>query len=208
MTILYSTARSANGRKVLALAQHLALDVEVRTVDVYRGDGRAEAYKALNPWGKIPTLVDGEFVLWESNAILVYFAELARTPALLGDDPRRRAHVLRWLFWESSHWQPTLARILAPRVSQLLVDATQPVAMSDWNDAELIRLVAYLESELACHEYVAGERLSIADFSVAGMTTYFGAARFPAHLYPAISGWMQRMLSLRAWAATAVAPWI
>lgn len=75
MLTLYTTPLSANGRKVLAVSHHLGLDPTVELIDVYKGEGRRPAYLALNPWGKIPTLVDDDFTLWESNAILQYLSE-------------------------------------------------------------------------------------------------------------------------------------
>ena len=75
MFTLYSTPQSANGRKPLAVCNYLGLAPEVRLVDVYRGQGRAPDYLAIHPLGQVPALVDGELVLWESNAILQYIAD-------------------------------------------------------------------------------------------------------------------------------------
>ena len=61
MLTLYITALSANGRKVLAVCRQLELEPEIRDVNVYRGEGRTAEYLAVNPSGKIPTLVDGDF---------------------------------------------------------------------------------------------------------------------------------------------------
>ena len=208
MATLYTTAVSANGRKVLALSEHLALDLEVRTVDVYGGEGQSAWYKKLNPWGKVPTLVDGEFILWESNAILVYLSECFADSALFAWDPRKRADILRWLFWETSHWQPTLVRVLAPRVSEILFPAAAPHTTSPaWEDTELVALLVVLDSVLQSSAFVCGPDLTVADFSIAGMTTYFTATKFPEHHYPGIAAWMQRMGTLPAWVNTAVAPW-
>ena len=57
MPTLYTTAVSANGRKALAVARHLSVDIEVRSVNVYRGEGQADWYLRVNPRGKVPTLV-------------------------------------------------------------------------------------------------------------------------------------------------------
>jgi glutathione S-transferase len=102
MLTLYSTALSANGRKVLAVSRHLELDIEVRLVNVYRGEGRDAGYLAINPTGKIPTLVDGDLTLYESNAILLYLSEAHAGCRLWSRDPKLRARMARWLFWESA----------------------------------------------------------------------------------------------------------
>lgn len=75
MYTLYTTPLSANGRKVVALSRHLGLDPEIVEVNVYAGMGRTPEFLGRNPWGKVPTLVDGDLTLWESNAILQYITE-------------------------------------------------------------------------------------------------------------------------------------
>ncbi len=72
-------------------------------MNVYRGEGRAPEFLAKNPWGKVPTLVDGDFVLWESNAILLYASEAHGEDRLWSREPRERADISRWVFWESAH---------------------------------------------------------------------------------------------------------
>jgi glutathione S-transferase len=205
---LYTTAISANGRKVLAVAKHLSLDIEVQTVNVYQGDCQSDWYRELNPWGKVPTLVDGDFVLWESNAILVYLSEAFGDFALSARAHRARSDILRWLFWEASEWQPTLTRVLAPRVAQLLFPtpgaAAAPVS---WDDGYLRALMRVLEAAVDADGFVCGRDLSIADFALAGMSTYFPATGFPSEQHPSLAAWMQRMDELPAWASTAVEPW-
>jgi len=205
MLTLYTTPLSANGRKPMALSRHLDLSIDMREVNVYRGEGQSPQYRSLHPLGKIPTLVDGDFVLWESNAILVYLAEHHGVP--WSRDAIGRADILRWMFWESSHWQPVLTRILAPRVGQLLSHSGDPAIAIPWNDVELIALLRMLDSALERKPFVCTNEPSLADFAIAGMTTYFRAVAFPSADFPAIEAWLHRMESLPAWRATAVPPW-
>ena len=72
-------------------------------VDLSRGEQRTPDYLALNPTGRTPTLVDGDFVLWESNAIMQYLAS-GKPNALLPDDARTRADIARWQSWQLAHW--------------------------------------------------------------------------------------------------------
>ena len=208
MLTLHTTPVSANGRKPLAVGRHLGLDLDVRTVDVYRGEGQAPGYRALNPWGKVPTLVDGDFVLWESNAILVYLSEAHGGFALSSHEPGERANILRWMFWEASHWQPTLTRVLAPRAAQVLFPAAgAEVARVAWEDKELETLLGFLDATLQAGPFLCGKALTLADFSVAGMTTYFRVTGFPGERYPAVAAWTRRLDELPAWASTLVDPW-
>jgi glutathione S-transferase len=89
---------------IVALKNHLGLDCELRSINLDRGDQLAPDYVALNPNGKIPTLEDEGFVLWESNAILFYLAARRPESGLWPADLRDQADVMRWLAWESAHW--------------------------------------------------------------------------------------------------------
>lgn len=203
---LYTTTLSANGRKALAVARHLAVPVDEISINVYAGEGQDGKYRSLNPWGKVPSFVDGDFVLWESNAILLYLAEQYADYRLSSKDGKNRADILRWLFWEAAHWQPALSRVISARVSQLLFPDTHTEQERqfdpDWDDLDLVDNLRVLESVLSEKIFLSGTELSIADFSVAGMTTYFHAVAFPFHRYPAISAWYERMMLVPAWVST------
>lgn len=209
MVTLYSTKLSANGRKPLALAEHLGLDLALREVNVYAGGGRDPAYLSINPSGQIPALVDGEFVLTESNAILVHLAETHGADALWPRDVRTRADILRWLFWEASQWQPALIAALSAHVGHLLLPAVVPAPESapDWAEARPAARLGELEARLHGCAFLCGAGPSLADFAVGGMTTYFARTGFPAHRFPGIAAWLDRLEAMPAWRATATAPW-
>ena len=208
MVTLYTTPLSANGRKALAVSLHLGLDPKVMLVNVYKGEGRATDYLAVNPQGKVPSLVDGSLMLWESNAILMYLAEAYGDHRLWSTDPKRRADLARWLFWESAHWQPTLTEVLRPVVAQKLgLAPASPKARADWSDPRFTSLAELLDMQLADRPFIGGVELTIADFSLAGMMTYARACDFPFDKYPNIAKWYARIEALPAWQKTAAAPW-
>jgi glutathione S-transferase len=209
MLKIYATPLSANGRKVLAVSRELGLNAEIHIVNVYRGEGRAAEYLAINPTGKIPTLVDGEFILFESNAILLYLAEGCGDSRLWSTDPKARARIAQWLFWESAHWQPALVALLSGVVGHFLLPevVSRPRTAPDWNSASLQPLLKTLETTLSADAFLTGSHATIADFSVAGMCTYLRVAAFPFHAYPAISRWYARIEGFDSWRATKVPPW-
>ena len=208
MVTLYSTPLSANGRKVLAASLHLGIDPKVIVVNVYKGEGRASDYLTVNPQGKVPSLVDGSLMLWESNAILQYLAEAYGGNKLWSDEPKRRADLSRWLFWESSHWQPTLTTVMRPVVAQKLnLAPASPKARAAWDDPQFRSLAELLDMQLSDRPFIGGTELTIADFSIAGMMTYARACDFPFATYSNIAKWYARIEALPAWQQTATAPW-
>ena len=206
---LYTSNLSANGRKVLAVSQHLGLMPEVNEVNVYEGEGSAETYRTLNPFGKIPTLVHDDFVLWESNAIIQYIDDAFGESRLSGDTPRARADVARWLFWEAAHWQPAITTVLAAHVGHVLLPQYVPVPTQtpEWDYDGFLPLIHVLEAHLADRTYLVDNTLTLADFSVAAMMTYFQVGQFPFIRYPAVTRWYESLSSLAAWQQTAVKLW-
>jgi len=194
---------------VLAVSRHLGLNPEIHDVNVYRGEGRALQYLAINPSGKIPTLVDGEFVLSESNAILLYLAEAHGANRLWSSESIQRARIAQWLFWESAHWQPTLIAFLSELVGHRLLPerVPKPRHPTDWSSALVQPILKTLETGLSTSAFLTGPTVTIADFAVAGMMTYFRAADFPFQRMPEIADWYARIESFDSWRATESPLW-
>ena len=100
---LYYSPPSPNTRKVHAVAIHLGLPIELRFVDLQKGEQRTPEFLRLNPTGRTPILQDGEFILWESTAIMQYFASQLPN-ALWPEVPQIRADIMRWQSWQLAHW--------------------------------------------------------------------------------------------------------
>ncbi len=208
MFTLYATPLSGNGRKALAVCRHLGLAPDVRHINVYRGEGRAPAYRDIHPLGKVPALVDSDLTLWESNAILVYIAEAYGDCVLWSREPKRRADISRWLHWESSAWQPALARVLGTFVAHELglPNATGPASV-DWSDGNFQTQATFLDAHLCGRAFITGDELTLADFSVAAMMMYVRHAQFPFDVFPEIGAWYERVEQIEAWKETGVSPW-
>jgi glutathione S-transferase len=100
---LYGFPFSPNTWKVRAVAAQLGLSVEDVFVDLGKGEQRAPEYLKLNPTGRTPTLVHGDFVLWESTAIMQYLASQKPNP-LWPNNARTRAEITQWQSWHLQHW--------------------------------------------------------------------------------------------------------
>jgi glutathione S-transferase len=97
---LYINPTSPNVRRVRLTAAVLGLQLEEKKLDFAKGEQKNPEYLALNPNGAVPTLVDGDFVLTESRAIMQYLASKKPEMGLLPRDEQVRADVTRWQFWD------------------------------------------------------------------------------------------------------------
>ena len=151
---------SGNVQKVMFLLEELKLPYE--RVDVGRqfNNTTTPEYLAKNPNAKVPTLEDGELVIWESNTILRYLAAKAKSP-LYPSDPARRTHVERWMDWQ-------LASLNNPYLAMFREAKLEPAKRSADFAAQEKDLGAQLKIlNDTMKRYVAGEELSIADICLA-----------------------------------------
>ena len=101
---LYHFPVSPNSRRVLAVIYHLGLDCELEAVDLPGGQQMKPEFLRLNPNHMIPTLVDGDFVLWESNAIMQYLCSKKPGSTLWPADAKAQADINRWQCWGLAHF--------------------------------------------------------------------------------------------------------
>jgi glutathione S-transferase len=113
---LYPFLLSPPCQKVVALAYEVGVPLELVAVDLFRGESRTPEMLGKNPHGKVPILEDGDFVLWESNAMLGYIAAKADRNDLAPTTARERADVDRWLSWHGEHFGPAIGKVAFERV--------------------------------------------------------------------------------------------
>ena len=97
---IYADPITVNCRKVLAGLDLIGVPFERIHVDYFQGEQKNDSYVAINPNASLPAMIDGDFVLWESNAILQYAADKTGNVAVYPRDPQTRADINRWMFWE------------------------------------------------------------------------------------------------------------
>ena len=171
MTIALYTWGTPNGRKISILLEELALPYAVHTIDITRDEQFDPDFLKISPNNKIPAVVDPEgpdgrpIGLFESGAILIYFAE--KTGKLLSTDPRVRLETLQWLMWQMGGWGPMLGQ--AHHFRRFAPEKI-PYAIDRYTD-ETRRLYGVLDKRLAEGAYMAG------DYSIADIATFPWAAR-------------------------------
>ncbi|MFK7988209.1 MAG: glutathione S-transferase family protein [Sandaracinaceae bacterium] len=163
MYTLY-TAPTPNGHKISIALEELAVPYEVVSVELGRLEQKRESYLALNPNGRIPTLVDHEceqgpdFAVFESGAILVHLAE--KHGALFGDGPAAHSRVMQWLMFQVGGVGPMMGQA---NVFARYAEERIPFAIERYQ-RESRRLFEVLERQLDGRDYLV-DRYSIADIA-------------------------------------------
>lgn len=205
---------SPRALKVQALAAQLGFQPEIRALDYARAEQNSAAFAQLNPNRRQPVLEDGDFVLWESNAILVYLAQRGEATEFWPTGARAQAEVLRWLFWESAHWDPAWDALITERLKKAFftthfsgrrTDGTteKPAPADEHRVAdgkqELAELCDVLNDRLRSSAWLAGDLCTVADFAVGAWLPGGQMLGFNLQAYPAIRRWQTSLLSLSGW---------
>lgn len=152
------TAATPNGYKVSVTLEELGLPYEVRTVDLRGGEQKQPAFRAINPNGRIPAIVDDGFAVFESGAIMLYLAE--KTGKLMPQDVQGRSQVVQWLMFQMGGIGPMMGQ--ANVFFRYFPEKIQPAI--DRYQGEVRRLFTVLDSHLEGRDYLAGD-YSIADIA-------------------------------------------
>ncbi|WP_417798015.1 glutathione S-transferase family protein [Terasakiella pusilla] len=192
---LYSNQGSGNCYKVRLVMHQLGHALKIREMDVLADDCLTPEFLAINPVGKIPTLVfeDGR-VLSESNAILLHFAE---GTDLMPTDAFDKAKVYQWLFWEQYSHETAIA---VARFSMHYMGQTEkedPRLPQLWKKG--YTALDVMENHLKEHDFFAGGRYSVADISLFAYTHVADEGGFDLSRYPKVNAWIERVKAQTGW---------
>ena len=164
------TSQTPNGWKASIALEEMELPYTVRPIALSKGEQKEDWYMALNPNGRIPTIVDhdaGDFAVFESGAILVYLAE--KTGKLMPRDVKGRSLVMQWLMFQMGGIGPMMGQA---NVFFRYAPEKIPYAIERYH-RECRRLFEVLDKRLATNEYLAG------DYSIADIANWSWV-----HIYP------------------------
>ena len=195
MLTILGRVTSINVRKALWALDELDLEYERQDWGLPLRDPKVPEFLALNPNGQVPVLTDGDFTLWESNAILIYLAE--REGKLLPAPLQKRALALQWLSWQAAELNPPwgyAVNALIRHTPGYDDPAKITESMQRW-----ARVMQILEAQLARGQgFVAGDEFSIADIAI-GLSIHRWMS-IPAEkpALPAVEAYYQRLLTRTA----------
>lgn len=199
---LHAIQASNNCRRVVATLQHLGVEAEI--VEMGMGNLKTPEYLALNPNGKVPTLVDGDLTLWESRSMMQYVATKKPGNTLWPNDPKRQADIARWQFWEAVHLSKGTGAFAFENLFKkiFMKQEADPAALAA-GEKEWHLFAPVLNAQLETRKFILGDELTLADFSVGACFSFAEASGLPWDSYKHIKSWYARLGEVPAWKNTA-----
>jgi len=203
--ILFGSTFSPFVRKVVAFAAEKGIDLDLQPITL--NDPNPD-FRAASPFGKMPALKDGDFMLADSSAICQYLEAKQPDPNLIPLEPRARGRTIWWDEWSDTLFfacggKMFFNRVVAPR----FLGRDGDLAVADTAECdELPPLLDYLESQIPKSGFLVEDRLTLADIAVAGpfANLAHSGVRIDGNRYPKIAAYAAGILARPSF-ATAVA---
>jgi len=189
---IWGRANSGNVKKVLVVAEELGIEYERIDAGMAFGVVDTPEYRKLNPNGRVPTIEDGGYVLWESHAICRYFAMQYGGEAIYPKEPKARAGVDRWMDWLLAHVAPVDVTVFWGTI-RTPAEKHDKAAIAE-NVKKLAAVFQVMEERLAERPYLEGDSVTLADL-ILGIFVY----RYVNNPFierpeqPRIAAWAERL---------------
>jgi glutathione S-transferase len=186
---LYYHHLSGHSHRARLFLSLLGVDYEPAFVDLAKGEHKSETFLKINRFGQVPVLVDGDTVIADSNAIMVYLAKAKQRPDWLPESPVEAAAVQRWLSVAAGEVAsgPAAARLVT--VFGATLDAANAIKKAH-------TLLAVVDQELATREWLAGSRPTIADVALYSYVSAAPEGNVDTSTYPHVLAWLRRVEDL------------
>jgi glutathione S-transferase len=193
MLTFFDAPVSGNTYKVRLLLQQLDLPHEVVWLDILNGEVRQDAFRAKNPFGRVPYIEEDGFGLAESNAILLY---LARGSRLLPAAPRGQALITQWMFFEQNQVEMSIG---APRFLRL--QGKEAAFVTEHYLPRARAALRVLDRHFETRMWLVDDSYSVADIAMFAYSHLAPDAGIDLAAYPALSAWMDRFRRQPGWFA-------
>jgi len=194
MLTIYGFEVSSPSNKVRYVANALGIAYDYKRVNLQAGENKTEAYLKLHPAGKVPVLQDGDFVLFESNAIIQYLAD-KESSNFYPKDRRRRAIVDQWLDFASLHIGTAIGRVFVNRVAYKILNLEKDERSLQDGLAFLARFLPVLEGQLSKNAFLAGPETTLADFALLSNLDPAEIASVDLTPYPHLKRWQAGLMA-------------
>ena len=198
MLKIYGRVTSSNVMKVLWAAGELGLEFERIDAGLSFGVVDTPEYRAMNPNGRVPTIVDGDLVLWESNAIVRYLAAKHGAGGLWPTDPAARADVDRWMDWQQTTQNPAFTPVFWGLVRTPEGERDHKAIAAAVEQS--IGMMRILDARMEGRTWLGGDALTIGDIAFGPAAHRYFNLPFERPDLPHVRAWYERMLARPAYA--------
>lgn len=189
MIKIYGSPRSSAGRCYVML-EECGLQYETIPLDMSKKEHKSEEYLKINPNGKVPTLIDGHYVIWESAAINYYLAQKYK-PELLGSTPEEKGHVEQWNIWSMVEFQPPMVDLLIQMV--FVPEPRRDTAVIEKSKVRIPEKLALLDQALEGKEYITGSQFLLSDLNLASVAQIGLSLGFDYKSFPHLTKWLEKV---------------
>jgi len=183
---------SVNVQKVMWCAAELGLDVARDVVGGPFGGNHTDAFRAMNPNGTIPVLIDGELILWESNAIVRYLCDQYGTGPWALPSAQQTALAGQWMDWYLTTMHPPMTALFWQLVRT--ESQARDAAKVDAAINEATKFWSILDQHLATRDFILGETLSMADIPLGSSAYRWHTMEFERPDLPNVKAWWDRLV--------------
>ncbi|XP_065219293.1 glutathione S-transferase 1-like [Planococcus citri] len=189
--VLYSFLASPPARAANLLLKALQIPYERQEINIGKGDQRSEQFQKINPQHTVPTLQDGDFIIWDSHAINAYVVnQYAEDNPLYPKNPKKRALIDQRLHFDSGVLFPKIIKTTRDIKLKTITSVTEEIVTSFENAYD------FVEKFLKSNKYAAGDEITIADFSfVTSLTTMNVIVPIDQQKYPLINKYLESLKS-------------
>ena len=191
---------SPNPMKVKFALLELGVECEMVPVDLTKGEQTQAPLRAMNPFGRVPVLVDGDLTLWESHAILAYLGE--KTGKLWPSDAAGCAQALKWLFFLSQHISPPATDLAFNRVAAKLSGRPSDEAAIVRGEKALPDVIKIVEDNLVRNRWMLGADFSLVDCAYGSVLNVIEKAQFSFADFPKVKAYLDATRAGPAWKET------
>jgi len=172
------------------MLEECGLQYETIPLDMSKKEHKSEEYLKINPNGKVPTLIDGHYVIWESAAINYYLAQKYK-PELLGSTPEEKGHVEQWNIWSMVEFQPPMVDLLIQMV--FVPEPRRDTAVIEKSKVRIPEKLALLDQALEGKEYITGSQFLLSDLNLASVAQIGLSLGFDYKSFPHLTKWLEKV---------------
>ena len=195
---------SPNPQKVKFAMLEIGLDCEMMPVDLTKREQKSPEFLAINPFGRVPALVDGDAKIWESHAIIAYLGE--KTGKKWPSTAAGRAEALQWLFFLSTHISPPATELAFNRIAVKLSGGQGDEAAIARGEKALPDVIGIIEGQLAKGKWIMGNEFTLVDCAYGAVLNVVEKAGFSFDGYPKVKGYLNAIRERPAWKETPKLP--